>query len=106
MEVDVVDALNAAEKALFEYFGIKPEWTLPPIIDQREYYWRVVDNCIWYADTKEELEEETGSCFCDEIVRNEVYRKEKYTAILSDTNCDYNIWYAIFDNSKEVPLNK
>ena len=100
---DIVDNFNKSQEDLFQYFGIRQGWRIYPISDDRKYIWRIDDDVVLFATSKDELETESGNMFSNEIINKEIYRKEKYTAILSDPRSDGNQWYSIFDNSKEFP---
>jgi hypothetical protein len=100
MDIDVVDAYEKAEEALYQYFDIPQEWKVYPIEDDREYIWSVDEGQtqVIYAESKAAIRK--GDYYGGEIRKKRVIVKEKYTAILMDTNCDGNVFYAIFDNSK------
>lgn len=99
---DIIDNFNKSQEDLFNYFGIRQGWKVYSISDDRKYVWRIDDNLVLFADSKYELETESGNVFSNEIINKQIYRKEKYTAILSDPRSDGNQWYSIFDNSKEL----
>lgn len=101
---DIIDNFNKSQEDLFNYFGIRQVWKVYPISDDRKYVWRIDDNVVLFADSKYEFETESRNVFSNEIINKQIYRKEKYTAILSDPRSDRNPWYSIFDNSKEFSI--
>ncbi len=102
---DIVDALNAAEKALFDYFGIEQGWSVYPVSDDRSLFWRIFEGQVLFAPNIEGVSDVYEPYYSNWIMNNNIFRKEKYTAILVDTQTDGNKWYSIYDNSKEVKTN-
>lgn len=101
-----------AQQKVFDYFGYVEDWVAIPLDDATKYYWRLDQNergggIVHFADTKEELEKETGNYYTNEIYTQRflpkwVYRREDYTMICVDTHTDGNKFLQVFDNAKEV----
>ena len=105
----ILDQHLTLEKEIFEYFGYVEDWRRLPIDDAREYFWRLNGTGpgeVGFADSEEELENEEGNYYVNEIYTQRflpkwVYRGKDYTMICVDTHSDGNQFLQIFDNSKE-----
>ncbi len=91
---------NKIQKEIYKFFNYTEEWRVYPFDDGRNYFWFVDGNTVHFADSMEELETEEGNCYSREIVRNGVYRGAGFTMIAVNTQCDWNQFLQIFDNSK------
>ena len=107
--MDKVDKYFKLQEEIYEYFGYVEDWCVIPIDDSREYYWKLYKSSVLFAEEKEDVVEETGNHYCNDIYTQRflpryVYRAEDYTMVCVDTNTDGNKFLQIFDNSKEVPV--
>ena len=102
---------NQKRQEIFDYFGYVEDWVAIPLDDATMYYWRLTGEAhgdeVFYADTLEELETESGNCYSNEIYTQRflpkwVYRGEDYTMVVVDTHTDGNKFLQIFDNKKEI----
>lgn len=105
----ILDNYFGARQELFKYFNYVEDWRVLPIDDCRDYFWRLEGTgpgAVHFAETEEELENEEGNYFINEIYTQRhlnkwVYRAEEYTMVVVDTNVDGNKFLSIFDNNKE-----
>lgn len=102
---------NQTRQALFDYFGYVEDWAVIPLDDATSYYWRLTGEGrgdeVFFADTLEELESESGNFYSNEVYTQRhlpkwVYRGDEYTMVVVDTHTDGNKFLQIFDNSKEI----
>lgn len=105
----LLDDYSRLEKEIHDYFGYKEQWVVMPIDDGRKYYWSLNEGrgIVGFADTEEELKNECGNYFENEIytqrsLEKYVYRVQDFTMICVDTCTDGNKFLQIFDNSKEI----
>lgn len=104
-----LDDFLANQKALFDYFGYVENWKAIPVDDCRDKYWRlngIGPGSVYYADSEQELAEESGQFFSDEIYTQRhldkwVYEGADFTMICCDPGVDGNHFLRIFDNSKK-----
>lgn len=99
-----LDAYLEAIQDVYAYFDYQEHWRVYPIDDCREMYWMMVrsDKVVWSDEPfTEETITEGNRIYSGEIYHTPIYRKEKYTAMIVDTNTDGNIFLMIFDNTKE-----
>ena len=106
----LLDEYKSLKEELFKYFGYVEGWRVLPIDDAREYFWRLYGEgpgTVYFAETKEQLDDEYGSYYTNEIYTQRhlpkwVYIGVDYTMIVVDTTTDGNKFLQIFDNSKRV----
>lgn len=103
--MDLLTKYNDIQQQIYDYFDFDLNDQFYPIEDCCEYFWKI-DNKqyeVLYAKDKIELTE-YGTCGYDSqvILNRIIYRKEKYTMVLIDTDGNENVYLQIFDNSKEV----
>ncbi len=106
----LLDEYNEVRQAIFDYFGHVEDYRVIPLDDARDYYWHLEGEGpgqVHFADMKEELVEQTGNYYVDEIYTQRfldkwVYRGEQFTMICCDPQTDGNKFLRIFDNSKEI----
>lgn len=100
------------QKQLFDYFGYVEDWRLLPVMDGRNYYWKLDQDAngsgeVLFADSIEELDDEdSGNYYSYSIYTNRhlpkwVYRGAEFTMVVVDTHTDGNQGLQIFDNAKE-----
>lgn len=107
--MQLLNDYNQKRQELFDYFGYKENWRVFPIDDATDFFWRVNEDEdeVLFADTIEQLNNEDGNFYCNEIYTQRhltrwVYRGADYTMIVVDTHTDGNKFLQIFDNAKEV----
>lgn len=99
------------QKKIFEFFGYVEDWAVIPMTDSRDKFWRLDGEGpgqLHYADSEEDLKNEAGDYYMDEIYTQRflpkwVYRGDGFTMVCCDTQCDGNKLLRILDNSKERP---
>lgn len=97
----LLETLQTTEQAIYEYFGLDPQWQDLKFSNCTEYYWRFTEYAeIYYGDVLKEVTNENAySAF---QILDILIKKEKYTLIAMDTQTDGNRYFAIFDNNKEI----
>lgn len=111
--MELLKKVEAAQQAVFDYFGYVEDWVVIPLDDGTGYFWYLEDpngegGSVCFADTEEELESQDGNYYTNEIHTQRhlpkwVYRGEEYTMVCVDTHTDGNKFLQIFDNAKERP---
>jgi hypothetical protein len=108
--MDVIDNYNDALQSLYDAVGFVEDWAVLPIDDRTDMFWHVdeVDNCVRYAESMEVLDSD-GDYYENQIYKQRfynkwIYRGEKLTMIMVDTNIDGNRFFAFYDNDKEVKI--
>ena len=105
----ITDALNeyfSLQAEIHKYFGYEEQWRVFPIEDSRKYFWRLDgQEVVEFADTEEELRNQTDNYFSNEIWHHRhldkaVYAGPECTAVVVDTHTDGNSFLQVFDNSK------
>lgn len=106
----LLDDYLRIQKEIYEYFGYVEDWCVFPIHDSREYYWCIDDPErpaeVRFSSSEKGLIEQDDYYYTNEIYHQRflpkpIYRTNKYTLIVVDTNTDGNKFLQIFDNSKE-----
>lgn len=99
------------QQEIHEHFGYQEDWVVIPLVDHREYYWRLngggQGSFVTYFEeplTDEIIED--GEYYEAEIYTQRflpkwVYHAKDYTLICMDTHTDGNKYLGIFDNGKE-----
>lgn len=92
------------QQQIFDYFGYVEDWRVLPIDNSTDYFWRLDENEVFFADSEDELENECGNFYANEIYRQRhlpkwVYEGEEYTMIVVDTNTDGNQFLQVFSNA-------
>ena len=110
----MVDEFFGLEKKIHEYFGYNESWVVLPLVDHREYYWRLDGEemggeVIYHEnpltdDILAKGHEYAASVYTQRFLPKWVYRTEEYTLICMDTHVDDNKYLGVFDNSKEMTL--
>ena len=100
----------ALQKQIYDHFGYVENWKVIPLDDATEYFWCLngegYGGSVHFADTEEDLEQEDGNYYVNEIYTQRflskwVYRAEDYTLVCVNTGTDGNVFLQVFDNSKE-----
>lgn len=106
----LLDDYFQLREEVFNYFGYKENWIVLPLDDCCRYYWSLTGesygDSVCFADTLEELITQEGNYYENEIYTQRhlpkwVYRGDRFTLIVVDTNTDGNKLLSIFDNNKE-----
>jgi len=106
-----LDAYKQIIEEVHEYFGYEEDWRVIPLDDCREYFWKLDQDSygqgtVGYADSEEELRDQDGNYYEDEIYTQRhlpkwVYRGAEYTMICCDPHVDGNTFLRIFNNALE-----
>lgn len=98
-----LDILLQAEQDIYDYFNYEENWRKFPIDDARDYIWQIDRDGIRFSKNKEDyINNNNEHIYFDEIYQNQIYRGKDFTAVITDTHTDGNIFFSIFDNSKEM----
>lgn len=93
------------EKEIFDYFEYKGSWTVYPLDDQTDVYWYCDGfTCHWTFNLEDAYDEFEYSSPLVSKGTESIFRKDDYTMILIDTQCDGNKFATIFDNKKELTI--
>lgn len=127
----LLNKYNASVKSIHRFFGYEGDWKVYPIEDNTDYYWFINHGrvCFYqnmeqydkilkeYTDILENSEDEFGEkqefelselsgYFENWVVyvdgKERIFEKDKYTAIIVDTQTDGNEFFSIWDNSKKI----
>lgn len=107
--MEILEKYKETRNELFEYFGYVEDWRVIPVDDATSYYWSLEGEGpgeVHFADTLEELQNEEGNYYVNEIYTQRhlskwVYRGEDYTMVVVDTHTDGNKFLQIFSNALE-----
>lgn len=107
--MQLLDDYFKIQSQIFEFFGYVEDWRVIPLDDSRKYFWRLDGEgpgMIHFADSEEELTEESGNYYIDVIytqrhLKKWVYRGDGFTMICCDPQSDGNKFLRVFDNSKQ-----
>lgn len=107
----LLDDYFALQKQIYEYFGYVEDWSVIPLDDAREYFWRLDGEGpgnVRYAKTIAGVDDEEGNetyeneIYTQRFLPKWVYRGAEFTMICVDTHTDGNHFLQVFDNAKEV----
>ena len=106
-----LDEYFKLQKEIYDYFGYVEDWVVIPLDDARQYYWRIYNDTVCFAESIHELETEDGQYFENEIYKQRflpkwIYEGEKHTMICVDTRTDGNKFLQVFDSNKRVKCLK
>lgn len=108
--MELLDRYNALRAEVFAYFGYVEDWRVLPLDDAREFFWELDGEAhggeVRFAETKEQLYDDSGDHYANEIYTQRhlpkwVYRGADYTLIVVDTHTDGNQLLQVFSNAKE-----
>lgn len=104
--VNMFDEYFKLLQDIYDYFDFKEDWSVYPLDDRRKYNWMIKGDEVYFGEIQD-IVEDTGNQYCDEIFGGRfydklIYRKDEYTMIIVDTHVDGNRFLAIYDNSKEI----
>ncbi len=97
-----------AKEELLAHVGLTTDWVECSIDDASEYVWFTDGKQVYYADTEEELINESGNYYVNEIYTQRFYNKhvfrgEQFTLIFCDPQVDNCKWWRVFSNNLERP---
>lgn len=104
----LLDSHQELRAKIFEHFGYVEDWRIYPIVDDRNFYWKNInDEEILFAEDVEDLVEEDSDYYSYEVFKDRflpkwIYRSEDLTMVLVDTHTDGNRYLAIFANDNEI----
>lgn len=106
----IIDQYFELEKLIHSHVNYKEDWVKFPLNDVREYFWKISNNTVRYAEDPSLLPDDTTDSedyYEDEIYKQRflpqwIYRGEEITLILVDTKTDGNKFLNIYDNQKEI----
>lgn len=96
------------QEKIFKHIGYEENWRVYPLDDQTDQYWMIIDHEVIHGDTvKDIMDDENGNYYSSSLLRDRflktsIYRGNKYTGVLVDTQVDGNRFLTIFANSKEI----
>lgn len=108
---DKLDSYFNLQQEIFEAFGYVEDWSVIPLSDHRDVYWKLDGKGpgdVEFAESIEALKEEDGeNTYSYQIWTNRhlpkwVYVGPGFTMICADTQTDGNKLLAIFDNEKRI----
>lgn len=97
------------QKEIYDYFGYVEDWVKIPLDDCTDYLWCLTDDEVIFAESEEDFK--GGNTYSNEIYRQRflpkwVYPGPEYTMICVDTHTDGNKFISVFDNSKQISVDK
>lgn len=101
--MELMDNYNKALQELYNHVDFEEDWVVCPIDDCTDKYWTYNEDSVFYADTEEELRNEEGNYYQDDIYKQRFYKKwvyegERLTMIFCNPHVDGVQWFRIFDN--------
>ncbi len=105
----LLDEYFDIQQKIFDFFGYVEDWRVIPLSDCRDKFWRLTGDGpgeVQYADTEDELKDESDNYYVDDIYTQRhlprwVYRGDGFTLVCCDPHIDGNKFLRVFDNSKE-----
>ena len=98
-----------ALRAIYNHVGFVENWVEWPLKDLTDKYWGVSEESkkVYYANTKQELEDQRGSYWIDGLYEHHLYKKwiyegKAFTMIFCYREYDIMSWFKLFDNNKRV----
>jgi hypothetical protein len=104
--MDIIEEYFKLLEEVYEYFGFKEDYVIFALEDRRDYEWVLIDDDVVQYGNREDILNDTGEYYEDEIYKQRfynkwIYRGKDYTMIMVDTHTDGNKFLAVFDNKKE-----
>jgi hypothetical protein len=105
--MNIIDEYFKLLQEVYDYFEFKEDWVILPLEDRREYDWQLIDDDAVQYGNKDNILNDTGEYYEDEVYKQRfynkwIYRAKDYTMIMVDTHTDGNRFLAIYDNLKEI----
>lgn len=102
--MSMIDDYFNLQQKIYDHFGYEEDWVVIPMDDSRQYFWRLCDDSVEFADTEDELGNECGNYHVNDIYRQRflpkfVYEADDMTMIVVDTHTDGNKFLQIFSNT-------
>jgi hypothetical protein len=125
--MQLLDDYFKLQEQIYRYFGYVEDWVVIPLDDATDVYWHLTgeqDGEAYYCYDKENLEKliaadmhldgegvDGDDVYSDEIYTQRflpkwVYRGQDFTMVCVDTHTDGNKFLRVFDNVKEVKMQK
>lgn len=103
----IIQNYELAKQALYDHVGFVEDWVVYAIDDKTSMFWQIVGNEVKYSESKDNLQNEEGDYYADEIYKqrfysNHVYEGTEVTLIFCDPHTDGCKWFRVFDNSKRI----
>lgn len=101
----------ACKQAVHEFFGYAQQWRDIPISDDTGCWWYLSGeghgDRVLFGDGDVRESVSSGDYYANAIYTQRhlprwVYRTETHTMVCVDTQSDFNVFLAIFDNAKEI----
>ena len=107
VNMKLIENYNKALQDIYDHVGFVPDWVVCPIMDNTDYFWDYDEETIYFAESKEEFEEEDGQYFESDIYTQRFYKKwvyggKDYTMIFENAGVDGMKYFSIFDNTKRL----
>ena len=103
--MELLENYKKSLQDIYDHVGFVEDYVFYPIDDCLKYFWKKVDDTIYYADSMEELENEEGNFYTAEIYTQRFYSKWIYegaemTMIFLNPGVDGMKYFSLFDNTK------
>lgn len=102
MTLPMLDLYWETEKQIHSIFGYAENWRGLPLVDGRQYFWKIEGDTVSYADSKEELESGAGNNYSGDHYRQIKHVAEGHALVAVNTHCDGNIFLYVFAVEKQV----
>lgn len=103
--IETARTIERLESDILKWFGYVEKWREYPIRDHSQYWWeRPSSDQVLYSDSPEALKEEDESLTYSAVIR-ESCERDGIRLFEMDTQCDGNVYLAIFDGKKYVERN-
>lgn len=101
--MELIRKYEDALQAIYDHVGFVENWVVYPIDDQTDKFWDTDGDSVWYADSEDELFNENGNFYTDDVYTQRfysrhVYEGEELTMIFCDPHVDGMRWFRIFLN--------
>lgn len=100
------------QNKIYAHFGYEEGWTAMPIDDRRRMWWELKRDTVRYHELREVIEAKSDDReyedeICDTVhIRKPIMRAEGFAMICVDTRTDGNQFLAIYDNAKEIRIER
>lgn len=103
--MNVADSYFTAKTALLNHVGLTLDWVECPITDERDMYWKIEGNFMWYSPDKTFKNEDTlygDDIYTQRFYPKHIYRGKEFTLIFCEPHVDGCKWWRIFRTDMEV----
>jgi hypothetical protein len=111
MSLQLIANYQKALDAIYEHVGLKEDWVVCPLDDCTDKYWYTDGKTyVRYANTIKEFYDCT--CFYEDEIYTQrfypkwVYEGKDFTLIFCDPGVDGMKWWRLFDNKKQITLQR